>query len=76
MADANLKFASPLRNKSLRNEEFMKEETKKEKKSKMPKEQRTPFRELSLSEKVSYIFGYYKYHMLVAVIIIVVIFSL
>ncbi len=75
MADANLKFASPLRNKSLRNEDFMKQETKKEKKRKMPKEQRTPFKELSFSEKVSYIFGYYKYHMLAAVIIIVVIFS-
>ena len=29
----------------------MKEETKKEKKSKMPKEQRTPFKELSFSGK-------------------------
>ena len=38
---------------------------------KMPKEQRTPFKELSLGQKFSYIFGYYKYYMLAALIVIV-----
>ena len=38
---------------------------------KMPKEQRTPFKELSLGQKISYIFGYYKYYMLAALIVIV-----
>ena len=36
----------------------------KTKKNKMPKEQKTPFKELNFSEKVSYIFGYYKYYAL------------
>lgn len=39
------------------------------KKSKMPKEQTTPFKELPLGEKIAYIFGYYKYHMLACVIL-------
>ena len=34
----------------------------------MPKEQMTSFKELTFSEKVGYIFGYYKYHMLAFVI--------
>lgn len=39
------------------------------------KEQMTPFKELSFSQKVSYIWEYYKYFMLAAVILIVVIIS-
>lgn len=35
----------------------------------MPKEQITPFKELPFEQKVTYIFGYYKYHMLACVII-------
>lgn len=42
---------------------------------KMPKEQMTSFKELSFSQKVSYIFGYYKYHMLAVVIIGIIIAS-
>ena len=42
-------------------------------KKKMPKEQQTPFKELTLSQKIAYIFGYYKYYMLTALILIVVI---
>lgn len=42
-------------------------------KKKMPKEQQTPFKELTLSQKAVYIFGYYKYYMLTALILIAVI---
>ena len=42
----------------------------KKSKKKMPKEQQTSFKELSFSDKIRYIFGYYKYYMLAAVIII------
>lgn len=42
---------------------------------KMPKEQMTAFKDLSFSQKVSYVFGYYKYHMLAVVIIGLVIVS-
>lgn len=42
----------------------------KKSKKEMPKEQQTSFKELSFSDKVRYIFGYYKYYMLAAVIII------
>lgn len=42
---------------------------------KMPKEQMTSFKNLSFSEKVSYIFGYYKYHMLAVVIVGIIIAS-
>lgn len=45
------------------------------KKNRMPKEQMTSFKELSFTEKVSYIFGYYKYHMLAFVIAALVIAS-
>lgn len=38
------------------------------KKSKMPKERQTTFKELSFFEKIEYIWGYYKYHMLAVVI--------
>lgn len=40
---------------------------------KIPKEQQTLFKELSVSQKISYIFGYYKYHMLAVLIFAVVI---
>lgn len=40
---------------------------------KMPKEQMTSFKNLSFSEKVSYIFSYYKYYMLAAVIIAIIV---
>lgn len=39
------------------------------------KEQMTPFKDLSFSQKLSYIWEYYKYYMLAAVIIVVVIIS-
>ena len=42
----------------------------KKSKKEMPKEQQTSFKELSFSDKIRYIFGYYKYYMLAAVIII------
>lgn len=45
------------------------------KKNKMPKEQQTPFKELTFSEKLSYIWDYYKYHMLTVVIAAIVIAS-
>lgn len=44
-------------------------------KKKDVKEQMTPFKELSFSQKLSYIWEYYKYYMLAAVIIVVVIIS-
>lgn len=45
------------------------------KEKKQYKEIKTPFKELSFSEKVGYIFGYYKYYMLAVVIIGITIFS-
>lgn len=42
---------------------------------KKPKEQTTSFKDLSFSEKISYIFGYYKFYMLAAVIIAIIIAS-
>lgn len=38
--------------------------------SKMPKEQKTPFKELSFGAKVGYIFHYYRYYILAAVLVI------
>ncbi len=45
------------------------------KNKKMPKEQMTAFKDLPFSQKISYIFGYYKYYMLAVVIIGIVIAS-
>ena len=44
-------------------------------KKKMAKEQLTPFKELSLGQKIGYIWGYYKYYMLAVVIIAITIVS-
>lgn len=41
----------------------------------MPKEQMTPFKELSFGAKIKHIFYYYKYHMLAAVLIIITVLS-
>jgi hypothetical protein len=35
----------------------------------MPKEQRTPFKDLTFSQKIAYIFGYYKYYALAVIIV-------
>lgn len=43
------------------------------KRKNMPKEQKTSFAELTFVQKISYIFGYYKYYMLAVVILAVVI---
>lgn len=47
-------------------------ETKKNAK-KMPKEQKTPFKDLSFIDKVKYIFGYYKYYALAFIIVAAII---
>lgn len=43
--------------------------------SKMPKEQKTPFKELAFSAKAGYIIHYYKYYMLAAVLILIAVAS-